>query len=388
MKIPSEVLWTCTLGICLVEDRLWYSPMAFNGIFCADIHTGTTRLISELSAFDERYNGLKFSCALQIGDYLYFCPYEANCICGISSRDMNMEFYYSDFISAPRVSKVVCVQEKLYMFCNKQLQIIIFDTKSKEISVIRCEDFAEKFRKGSFPEKDVAYYDTSFYMADSQKIVEFNIQAQEVYEHDLSQYVGDREVTTICFDGRRFWLMCGESEIIGWSREEGVVGIYEVPKLGQAVQSIINGSNLYIFFADNNSVLVFGLTDRKSSVIDIARGYCCEQGEKTFFHPFVDKNDKDGMYIYTFLEQKVVHLRADGNVSYTELHIDQEDTSCRELYTNYLQRMLYPVKGIMHERKDLFYYSLEGYLGGVISGLESDRDLRDSVGQKIYYSIG
>ena len=42
MKIPQEVLWTRTLGICLAHDQLWYSPMAFNGIFRADPHTGKT----------------------------------------------------------------------------------------------------------------------------------------------------------------------------------------------------------------------------------------------------------------------------------------------------------------------------------------------------------
>ena len=37
MQIPSEVLWTRTLGINLAHGKIWYSPMAFNGIFCANI---------------------------------------------------------------------------------------------------------------------------------------------------------------------------------------------------------------------------------------------------------------------------------------------------------------------------------------------------------------
>lgn len=387
MKIPSEVLWARTLGMCLSHDKLWYSPMAFNGLFCADIYTGKTGLISEFNAFDEKFNGLKFSYVLPIGEYLYFCPYEADCICEFSLIDRNMKFYHSDYISAPHVSNAICIQDKLYMFCNKQLQIIVFDIATKEISAIKNVYFIERFAKGSYVKKDVAYNDASFFIADEQKIIKLNIPSQEVCDYDLSQYTAGKPVTTISFDGERFWIMCGDSEILGWNEKEGAMLSYRMPKLGQAVHSIINGENLYIFFADINKVLIFNLIDRQTSIVEVDQGYCYERGEKVFFYPFIDNDNKKGIYIYTFIGHKVVYLEAGGDVSYTELYIDQDDTIFKEIYISYLQNIFYPVKGVLHEQKDLFYYSLESYAKGVISGMKSNEGLKDNVGEKVYYSL-
>ena len=74
MQIPSEVLWTRTLGINLAHGKIWYSPMAFNGIFCANIYTGKTMPISDLNVLNEIYKGPKFSYVIRSGHYFYFCP--------------------------------------------------------------------------------------------------------------------------------------------------------------------------------------------------------------------------------------------------------------------------------------------------------------------------
>ncbi len=387
MKIPQEVLWTRTLGICLAHDQLWYSPMAFNGIFRADPHTGKTKPVFEFGDVDGKYTGLSFSYVLQFGDYLYFCPYMANCICEVSYMDGNMKFYYSDYISAPHVSNAVCVQDKIYMFCNKQFQIIVFDLVTKEISAIQNEYFIECFAKGNYAKKDVVYNAASFCIADDQKIIRLDIQSQEVFDYDLSQYTAGKTITTISFSMGRFWIMCDDSEIIGWKENEEAVQIYKVPKLGQAVHSIINGENLYIFFADSNKVLIFNLIKKKISIVEINRGYCCDQGEKVFFFPFTDTDNKKGVYIYTFIEHKIVYLEAGGNVSYIELHIDQEDAACKKIYTNYLQKIFYPVKGVVQEQNDLFYYSLESYLSGVIGDLNNNESFEGNIGEKLYVSI-
>lgn len=387
MKIPEEVLWARTLGMCLVNGKVWYTPMAFNGIFCADIYTGKTELISEFDGSDGKFNGLKLSYVLQVGDYLYFCPYKANYICELSCVSKKIEIYHSDYISEPYVSNAICIQNKLYMFCNKQYQIIVFDLETKEIGVVKCEYFMERFAQGNYAEKDIVYYDTSFFMAAEQKIIKFNIQSKEVYEYDLGQYTADQPVTTISFDGERFWLMCGVSKIIEWDDTIGIVSSYDVPKLGQAVHSIINGGNLYIFFSDNNHVLIFNLTDRNTSIVKIDRGYCCEQGENVFFHPFMDSENDGGVFIYTFIEHKIVYLEAGGNVSYIKLHIDQEDPVWKEIYINYLQETFYPIKEVLREQKDLFYYSLKSYLRGVTGNTKNRQKYTDCIGDKIYYLI-
>ena len=387
MQIPSEVLWTRTLGINLAHGKIWYSPMAFNGIFCANIYTGKTMPISDLNVLNEIYKGPKFSYVIRSGHYFYFCPYQANYICEVNFISGEMKFYDSDYISAPHVSNVVCTQDKLYMFCNTQPQIIIFDLTTKEISVIKNTYFTEKFAKGDYFAKDVAYSDTSFFITDDQKIIKLNIRSQEVNVYDLSQYTLGESITTIAFDGMQFWLMCDNSEIIGWDENGEVTLTYKVPKLGHAVHSIINGSNLYIFFADNNYVMVFNLVDRKASIVEISRGYCWEQGEKIFFHPFIDIDNAKGVYIYTFIEHKIVYLEPEGDVSYIELFIDKEDTVYKEIYAKYLQRIFYPVKGVLQEQKDLFYYNLESYLKGVTSDLRNNEGIKDRVGEKIYYII-
>ena len=257
--LTDQVLWT--VGVCLVGEELWFSSAEFDGLFRADMRTGQITFVSPISASDKTRQ-FGFSCVIQIENVLYLCPFSADCICAYDIQNNKMKFWPLKLEVSPCVNRAYCFYEKIYMFCDELHLIIVFDSKTEEISYIH----EEPDRKYSFDKVcDIVCLGEFLYFVEGRHIIETDLWFRYISEYSISGYFEENIATLAYYEGN-FWMLCGEEKLISWNKKQNKACIYSVPKLGSACRSLISENSLYILYPDTNYILITDLESRNTVI--------------------------------------------------------------------------------------------------------------------------
>lgn len=377
LQIFEQILWT--IGLCLVGEDIWFSAAGFNGIFRADIKTGEIKFVAQIPTCD-KLGELNFSNVINVNGYLYFCPFFADCMCEYDVKKNSVQIYYQDQISQPKVNGAVYCCDRIYMFCAEIDRIIIFNLKTKEFSNIKLDfDIVDNGERIA----NIININEHIYFAFNNKIIGIDKYTQKVSEDNVVKSVKEGAITTLAYDGESVWMLCGKTMLISWNRVDGKEQGYRIPEIGNAKKSIIDGKTLYILYPDVNKILIMDLVDKKIKIVYISQfGY--QNGKPSFFWPFVH-NNKEGLFLYTFKEHKIIHIDKDGKMDSVQLYMD-----CLEQFLKGYMSPVYRLHSPVFCENTRYLKSLYLFLKCLVWENEEDSVLvkeEVEVGSKIYEEI-
>lgn len=341
MQLNQE-LWT--LGVCLVEEELWFTSVEFNGMFRADMNTGKIEFVSQIDGFDRKQK-FGFSCIIKIENSLYLCPFYANSICRYDLQNNKTQIYPLELEMAPCVNRADCFGDKIYMFSDSLHLIIAFNIKNGKITYFNeNSNWKYNFDKAC----DIVCLEESFYFVEGCKIIRTDLWFKKIADYDISEYSGGEDIMTIAFYKENFWMLCGKERLISWNKMSGEICCYPVPELGNAYRSIISGKNLYILYPDTNHILIADMENKAVSGI-CRRQLCSQDGMRKVFLPFLKKGEK-GLFAYSFIHSCINYIQPSGEVERVPLYMEH----IKEFLLDYMRFDCYT--------ENLVFYEGEKYL--------------------------
>lgn len=373
MDLFQQVIWA--FDICPIGNQIWYAAGGLNGIFCVDIETGKTSFATQFDAYSNR-EFLLYSYIVERENHLYFCPYLADSVCEYNIADGSKKYYLLEGVKNAHVIHAVLNHKNLYMFCEKG-NIIILNLKNKDITVVNNKDVYQRYLSGGFLGKDIICKADHIYFPDGKNIVELNelLQIKNIY--DFSNY-SKKEITTVTCVEDKMWMTCNGSQIIYWDQKTNDIFTHAIPIEGLPIKSIVNDNKLYIFYRYLNRVLIFDMKKFDSLVVDIKEGYSVDHDHIQLYWTF-KKSNTEGIYIYTYMNNNIIYIKPNGEVTYTRLYLDDET----RFFTDYLSAFY---NGDIIYEGNWVYASLETFIEygcRITKGINTSNE----VGKMIYKTL-
>lgn len=204
LSLYNDALWA--LEVCAEGHYIFFSSGGMNGIFRVDVENGSIDLLTEIEGFD-KMDAVKFSNGIKVENKLFFCPYNANCICEYDLEKNSTRTFYSDQLMFPRVNNVVRFNGNLYMFGKNQNFVTRFDLDKEEIDIMQNEKFCSSYKKGNSPLRDLIIRERFVYFAEMNQIIELNLLTNETEVYFIEENFDEDQACTLAFDGKYFWIL-------------------------------------------------------------------------------------------------------------------------------------------------------------------------------------
>lgn len=335
-----------TQGIAFYHDKIYFSAIEFNGLFCVDKYGGEALFLSKFP--DEGSNMRRLhSDVLQFGEELLFLPDLSNYITlyNIRTGDFtNFEYpIFADniFNGYPKVAAGIIVEQCAYCFGEENPCIIKFDFITHEMKVY--VEWFQKYKEYGYREgvayfcKDIGIIGKSIYAKTHHNgvILEFNTVTEEISFHLCSKLIS----SIICCDNNNIWYFGEEGQNIScWNIAEKTTRIVEFGKELQDIEkayqcSAVTDSQIWLFpYLLSLPVLVLDKKREMFSKITIDVTEC--QGLSGILgYVYYRKMHNDCLYFMPVTNNRLYCINGkDGKEIYSaDIYIDK-DNFLNELY--------------------------------------------------------
>lgn len=245
----------------MVEEKLYFFNLTFNGIFYVDITDLSIHFVDKFFTEKESTTFLSSEGGVVFNDAIYFLPNETNGILKYNFVTGSQQFIDINNMQTKIFdgADIICLQNKAYLFpykLNKGIYVLDLQLENIEKHMELSSFFPSDIGINIFPTHDncvlVGIYD-------SNKFVEIDLETKKIVCTEILQE--DIKISGVCFDGSNYWILQTEStDIYEWNRESGVLQKYinENVEWERNIEYRIPYSNM-IFLEDEVLVLNYSL---------------------------------------------------------------------------------------------------------------------------------
>jgi CDP-glycerol glycerophosphotransferase (TagB/SpsB family) len=309
-------------------DTMWFPENNFNGLFKMDMITKKIELLCEFS--NDNINELrKYGSVSKYRDKMIFAPMGAKDIAIYNTSNKELT---KCKLKEPKISKKISYNESLKFFATVNYKNWIFIIGCSYPAIIKVNmdtdeveyytDWVKKVEKYISNENDVIFRNDVYVRGNSifipgcnaNIVMEFNMDSGNAKIHE----VGDKECcySSICFDGKDFWLSPRRSgDIVKWNEKTG-----EIKKYNNYPEGFMSGYNSFSKIIYNKSeIILFPAEANMTLKVDIETGkmmpismldeiyeqhrYSCNNW--AFKYYLVDSSDEN-MYIFPSKNNKFI----------------------------------------------------------------------------------
>lgn len=200
------------------DNKAWFVDGMQNILFCLDLDTHICEKAIRIP--DENPSTFRLTpicikcgkdiyCLPSFGEHIWIYNLDCSQFTRISIDGINKFQWWFDY----------------WVFGNKIFAVARLTNKLVEISISdkKIEDYYEICQTDSIIASIKRENNIYSLSGQSDRIYQYNLLTQNVIQYDVP-HIG-KELATICFDGKKFWLSGYEKEIYVWDKEENVLTI-------------------------------------------------------------------------------------------------------------------------------------------------------------------
>lgn len=282
-------------AICFIDNKIWYSSMRKNGLYCYDCISGKNELIALFQ--DELPYTYRLHCrAIYINERVYFIPDNAKKISVYEPVTNKIMYIENVILSENRYSTAAIYDNLIYMFPRKlSSKIMILNTNDNSFSDL---ELPVELEKDIFAAEYVREDNTLFFACwNSGRIYSIDLSSKQ--QNVISLEMDSSGFSCILMEQNELWV-ASHDRISCYSRTEDSFVIkkninfecvFRHRNENGNIQyinnsSVIKSERIYPFqigYMDRNSIYFFSRNAKEDIVIDrkeySIRKYCIDEEE-------------------------------------------------------------------------------------------------------------